>query len=52
LRTEGEPGRRHQRRPANAPYSLDGSGATRSDLEPIFNEYLSVFNIELEDDAP
>jgi hypothetical protein len=34
-----------------APYSLDGSGATRSDLEPIFNEYLSVFNIELEGDA-
>jgi Sulfotransferase family len=34
-----------------APYSLDGSGATRSDLEPIFNEYLSVFSIELEGDA-
>lgn len=34
-----------------APYSLDGSGATRSDLEPIFDEYLSVFNIELEGDA-
>jgi sulfotransferase family protein len=34
-----------------APYSLDGSGVTRSDLEPIFSEYLSVFNIELEGDA-
>src|ERR1700758_2481391 len=34
-----------------APYSLDGSGVTRSDLEPIFDEYLSIFNIELEGDA-
>lgn len=33
-----------------APYSLDGSGVTRADLEPIFDEYLSVFDIELEDD--
>jgi hypothetical protein len=31
-----------------APYSLDGSGVTRSDLEPLFDEYLSVFDIELE----
>jgi hypothetical protein len=31
-----------------APYSLEGSGVTRSDLEPVFAEYLSVFDIELE----
>jgi hypothetical protein len=31
-----------------APYSLDGSGVTRAELEPIFDEYLSVFDIELE----
>jgi Sulfotransferase family len=30
------------------PYSLEGSGVTRADLEPIFDEYLSVFDIELE----
>jgi Sulfotransferase family len=30
------------------PYSLDGSGVTRADLEPVFAEYLSTFNIELE----
>jgi hypothetical protein len=35
-----------------APYSLDGSGVTRADLEPIFDEYLSAFDIELEDDTP
>jgi hypothetical protein len=34
-----------------APYSLDGSGVTRADLEPVFAEYLSVFDIELEGDA-
>ena len=34
-----------------APYSLDGSGVTRVDLEPVFEEYLSVFDIELEGDA-
>jgi hypothetical protein len=34
-----------------APYSLDGSGVTRADLEPIFDEYLSVFDVELEGDA-
>ena len=31
-----------------APYSLDGTGVTRADLEPVFDEYLSVFDIELE----
>ena len=35
-----------------APYSLDGSGVARADLEPIFEEYVSVFGIELEGDAP
>ena len=35
-----------------APYSLEGSGVTRADLEPIFDEYLSVFDIELEEDGP
>jgi Sulfotransferase family len=34
-----------------APYSLDGSGVTRTELEPLFDEYLSVFDIELEDAA-
>jgi Sulfotransferase family len=33
-----------------APYSLEESGVSRADLEPIFDEYLSVFNIELEGD--
>lgn len=33
-----------------APYSLDGSGVARADLAPIFEEYLSVFDIELEGD--
>ena len=41
-----------QDRHGAAPYSLDGSGVTRADLEPVFNEYLSVFDIELEGDAP
>jgi hypothetical protein len=31
-----------------APYSLEGSGVTRADLEPLFDEYLSVFDVELE----
>jgi hypothetical protein len=31
-----------------APYSLEGSGVSRGDLEPIFDEYLSVFDVELE----
>lgn len=31
------------------PYSLDGSGVTRSELEPIFDDYLSTFDVELED---
>lgn len=30
------------------PYSLDGSGVTRADLEPIFADYLSTFDIEME----
>ncbi len=30
------------------PYSLDGTGVTRADLEPVFAEYLSAFEIELE----
>jgi hypothetical protein len=34
-----------------APYSLDGSGVTRADLEPIFDEYLSEFDVALEGDA-
>jgi hypothetical protein len=34
-----------------APYSLDGSGVTRADLEPLFDEYLSLFDVELEDVA-
>jgi Sulfotransferase family len=31
------------------PYSLDGSGVTRADLEPVFAEYLSTFDVELEE---
>ena len=34
-----------------SPYSLDGSGVTRADLEPIFDEYLSTFDVELEGNA-
>jgi hypothetical protein len=34
-----------------APYSLDGSGVTRTDLEPMFDEYVSAFDIELERDS-
>ena len=30
------------------PHSLDGTGVTRADLEPVFAEYLSAFDIELE----
>jgi hypothetical protein len=30
------------------PYSLDGSGVSRADLEPIFSDYLSRFDIEME----
>jgi hypothetical protein len=30
-------------------YSLEGSGVTRADLEPIFDEYLSAFDVQLED---
>jgi hypothetical protein len=38
-----------QDRHGSAPYSLDGSGVTRADLEPLFDEYLSAFDVELED---
>jgi hypothetical protein len=31
------------------PYSLEGSGVTHADLEPIFDDYLSAFDVELED---
>jgi Sulfotransferase family len=41
--------RHPQDRHGVAPYSLDGSGVTRADLEPLFDEYLSVFHVELED---
>ena len=34
-----------------APYSLEGAGVTRADLEPLFAEYLSMFDIELEGDG-
>jgi hypothetical protein len=30
------------------PYSLDGAGVTRAELESVFAEYLSAFDIELE----
>lgn len=40
-----------QDRHGTAPYSLEGSGVTRADLEPIFDAYLSVFDIELEEDT-
>ena len=39
-----------QDRHGAAPYSLAGSGVTRADLDPIFEQYLSVFDIELEGD--
>jgi hypothetical protein len=32
-----------------APYSLEGSGVSREELEPIFDEYLSVFDVQIED---
>jgi hypothetical protein len=35
-----------------APYSLEGSGVSRAELEPIFDEYLSVFDVELEGHGP
>lgn len=41
---EGHP----QDRLGAAPYSLDGSGVTRAELEPIFNDYITAFDIELE----
>jgi hypothetical protein len=30
------------------PYSLYGTGVTRADLEPVFADYLTAFDIELE----
>ena len=33
------------------PYSLEGAGVTKADLEPVFAEYLSVFDIEMEGEA-
>jgi hypothetical protein len=38
-----------QDRHGTAPYSLDGSGVTRADLEPLYDEYLSAFDVELEE---
>jgi hypothetical protein len=38
-----------QDRHGTAPYSLDGSGVTRADLEPMFDTYLSTFDVELEE---
>lgn len=40
--------RHPQDRYGAAPYSLDGSGVTRSELEPIFDEYIAAYNVELE----
>lgn len=37
-----------QNRFGKRPYSLDAYGITTADLEPIFEEYLATFNIELE----
>jgi hypothetical protein len=44
---EGHP----QDRLGAAPYSLDGTGVTRADLQPIFDEYIAAFDIELESDV-
>jgi Sulfotransferase family len=33
------------------PYSLDGAGVTKADLEPVFAEYLDAFDVELEGEA-
>jgi sulfotransferase family protein len=42
--------RRHpQDRFGVQPYSLDGTGVTRGDLEAVFADYLSAFDIELEE---
>jgi hypothetical protein len=41
-------GRNPQDRFGKRPYSLDAYGVTKSDLEPIFGEYLSTFDIEIE----
>ncbi len=34
-----------------APYALEGSGVSRADLEPIFAEYISMFDVEMEADV-
>ncbi|HEY9266685.1 MAG TPA: sulfotransferase [Mycobacterium sp.] len=41
---EGHP----QDRFGAAPYSLEESGVTRSELQPIFDEYIAAFDIEME----
>jgi hypothetical protein len=33
------------------PYSLDGAGVTTAELEPVFAEYLDMFDIEMEGEA-
>jgi Sulfotransferase family len=33
------------------PYSLDGAGVTKADLEPVFAEYLDAFDVEMEGEA-
>ncbi|WP_026342822.1 sulfotransferase [Nocardia sp. BMG111209] len=40
-----------QNRHGGAAYSLAGSGVSRADLDPIFHDYLSAFDIELEGDV-
>jgi hypothetical protein len=40
--------RNPQNRFGKRPYSLDTYGLTKKDLEPIFEEYLATFDIELE----
>lgn len=41
-------GRNPQDRFGTRPYSLDAYGITATDLEPLFGEYVSMFDIELE----
>ena len=41
-------GRNPQDRFGIQPYSLDEAGVTIADLEPVFDEYLSRFDVELE----
>jgi hypothetical protein len=40
--------RNPQNRFGKRPYSLDTYGVTKKDLEPIFEDYLTTFDIELE----